>query len=163
MLLLFLLPMFFLFVSFQKMKGLMRKRSTTAARLQRAFSAKGLRGPHADNQHNNNKDAANNNNSNNGSPGGGLPPNRTREGRPKRQFIMETPATFTTVSIMSVRRRDPVRVCIPEGFTHTQKGDVRTRKQIEVNIRSQASKQQKRKHVCINKHQKAQASKQTQG
>ncbi|XP_050733676.1 uncharacterized protein LOC127007108 isoform X2 [Eriocheir sinensis] len=80
----------------QKMKGLMRKRSTTAARLQRAFSAKGLRGPHADNQHNNNKDAANNNNSNNGSPGGGLPPNRTREGRPKRQFIMETPATFTT-------------------------------------------------------------------
>ncbi|KAG0720622.1 Rho GTPase-activating protein 20 [Chionoecetes opilio] len=80
-----------------KMKGLMRKRSTTAARLQRAFSAKGLRAPNADHQHNNNKDAANNNNSSSGSPGGGgLPPNRTREGRPKRQFIMETPATFTT-------------------------------------------------------------------
>ncbi|KAK4315100.1 hypothetical protein Pmani_013662 [Petrolisthes manimaculis] len=75
------------------MKGLMRKRSTTAARLQRAFSAKGLRGPNGDN---NNKDTAiNNNSSNNGSPGG-LPPNRTREGRPKRQFIMETPVTFTT-------------------------------------------------------------------
>lgn len=78
----------------QKMKGLMRKRSTTAARLQRAFSAKGLRGP--DHQHNNNKDATNNNNTNNAANTSGLPPNRTREGRPKRQFIMETPATFTT-------------------------------------------------------------------
>lgn len=82
----------------QKMKGLMRKRSTTAARLQRAFSAKGLRGPNGEQQHNNNRDNANNNNSNNGSTSGGLPPNRTREGRPKRQFIMETPVTFTTVS-----------------------------------------------------------------
>ncbi|XP_053633237.1 uncharacterized protein [Cherax quadricarinatus] len=81
----------------QKMKGLMRKRSTTAARLQRAFSAKGLRGPSGDHQHNNNKDTANNNNnSSNGTTGGGLPPSRTREGRPKRQFIMETPVTFTT-------------------------------------------------------------------
>nr|XP_045624946.1 uncharacterized protein LOC123774593 isoform X2 [Procambarus clarkii] len=78
----------------QKMKGLMRKRSTTAARLQRAFSAKGLRGPNPDHQHNNNKDSTNNNN--NGSSSGGLPPNRTREGGPKRQFIMETPVTFTT-------------------------------------------------------------------
>ncbi|XP_069987275.1 uncharacterized protein [Penaeus vannamei] len=80
----------------QKMKGLMRKRSTTAARLQRAFSAKGLRGPNGEQQHNNNRDNANNNNSNNGSTSGGLPPNKTREGRPKRQFIMETPVTFTT-------------------------------------------------------------------
>ncbi|XP_066938336.1 uncharacterized protein [Macrobrachium rosenbergii] len=78
----------------QKMKGLMRKRSTTAARLQRAFSAKGLRGP--DHQQNNNRDAANNNNTNNAANTSGLPPNRTREGRPKRQFIMETPVTFTT-------------------------------------------------------------------
>ncbi|XP_068200560.1 LOW QUALITY PROTEIN: uncharacterized protein [Palaemon carinicauda] len=78
----------------QKMKGLMRKRSTTAARLQRAFSAKGLRGP--DHQHNNNREAANNNNTNNAANTSGLPPNRTREGRPKRQFIMETPVTFTT-------------------------------------------------------------------
>ncbi|MPC70251.1 hypothetical protein E2C01_064493 [Portunus trituberculatus] len=97
-----------------KMKGLMRKRSTTAARLQRAFSAKGLRGPNAENQHNNNKDAANNNNSNNGSPGGGLPPNRTREGRPKRQFIMETPATFTTLQLCRSHATYICTICVAD-------------------------------------------------
>ena len=86
------------------MKGLMRKRSTTAARLQRAFSAKSLRSPDGNpQQQNNNKDSTHNNNTTNSSTntnngGGRLPPNRTKEGRPKRQFIMETPVQFTTVS-----------------------------------------------------------------
>jgi hypothetical protein len=60
---------------FQKMKGLIRKRSTTAARLQRALSAKnGL-----------NKDESTAREEANTRP-------------EKRQFLMETAVQFTTVS-----------------------------------------------------------------
>lgn len=61
-------------VLFQKMKGLMRKRSSTAARLQRALSAKSLR-PES-------------------------PPPTTRPVAPaeKRTFIMEAPVQFSSVS-----------------------------------------------------------------
>ena len=89
------------------MKGLMRKRSTTAARLQRAFSAKSLRtndNQQQQQQHNNNKETTCNNNTtstatNTSNGSSRLPSNRTKEGRPKRQFIMETPVQFTTVSL----------------------------------------------------------------
>ncbi|PSN53413.1 hypothetical protein C0J52_21377 [Blattella germanica] len=69
-----------------KMKGLIRKRSTTAARLQRALSAKALRPGTGDNP----GDA-----SSPQSPGNrdqGLP----RTGQDKRQFLMEAPVQFTT-------------------------------------------------------------------
>lgn len=55
------------------MKGLLRKRSSTAARLQRALSAKSLRPE---------------------SP----PPQRPTPQAEKRQFIMETRVQFTAVS-----------------------------------------------------------------
>ncbi|XP_063243066.1 uncharacterized protein LOC134542613 isoform X2 [Bacillus rossius redtenbacheri] len=56
-----------------KMKSLIRKRSTTAARLQRALSAKGAREDEVKEQ----------------SPA-------PRPGQPKRQFLMEAPVTFTS-------------------------------------------------------------------
>jgi len=61
---------------FQKMKGLIRKRSTTAARLQRALSTKNA----------NNKDES-------------VQAREEANSRPeKRQFLMETAVQFTTVS-----------------------------------------------------------------
>ncbi|KAJ9577110.1 hypothetical protein L9F63_006318, partial [Diploptera punctata] len=66
-----------------KMKGLIRKRSTTASRLQRALSAKALR------------PGAGESDSTPQSPGNreqGLP----RSGQEKRQFLMEAPVQFTT-------------------------------------------------------------------
>ena len=127
----------------------MRKRSTTAARLQRAFSAKGLRSPATNNggvinennssdppitnngypnspvqneRHNNSNSTYSTNNSINcngqhhdasvGSDNSMLSQTTASTGRsgqyscmaengankPKRQFIMETPVQFTTVS-----------------------------------------------------------------
>lgn len=62
------------FCVLQKMKGLMRKRSSTAARLQRALSAKSLR------------------------PESPPPPPRSIAPADKRTFIMEAPVQFTAVS-----------------------------------------------------------------
>ncbi|XP_069705214.1 uncharacterized protein [Periplaneta americana] len=68
-----------------KMKGLIRKRSTTAARLQRALSAKALRPGTGDCS---------------GDPASPQSPNRDqglpRTGQDKRQFLMEAPVQFTT-------------------------------------------------------------------
>jgi hypothetical protein len=72
----------------QKMKGLIRKRSTTAARLQRALSSKAQR-PGAG-------ESPSDTTSGPQTPGNrdqGLP----RSGQDKRQFLMEAPVQFTTV------------------------------------------------------------------
>lgn len=66
----------FLFAPAQKMKGLMRKRSGTASRLQRALSAKSLR--HED------------------------PPRTPAPGTDTRTFLMEAPVQFCTVSKQSL-------------------------------------------------------------
>lgn len=95
------------------MKGLIRKRSTTAARLQRAFSAKGLRT--AENNNNNNattttnssgnKDfsygSSNSQGYNDSTSNENLNSGRSKESKPKRQFIMETPVQFTAVRILT--------------------------------------------------------------
>ncbi|KAJ4439142.1 hypothetical protein ANN_15099 [Periplaneta americana] len=76
-----------------KMKGLIRKRSTTAARLQRALSAKALRPGTGDCS---------------GDPASPQSPNRDqglpRTGQDKRQFLMEAPVQFTTMRPEDVAR-----------------------------------------------------------
>jgi hypothetical protein len=75
------------------MKGLIRKRSTTAARLQRALSSKAQSpsdttgGPQTP-----------------GNRDHGLP----RSGQDKRQFLMEAPVQFTTVSTTCGREIKPL-------------------------------------------------------
>ena len=86
-----------IFLSFyeQKMKGLIRKRSTTAARLQRAFSSKGLRNPPTSASSPSSSSDMTDNSTSVSTSAHSTP---VKTGVDKRQFIMETAVQFINVS-----------------------------------------------------------------